>query len=278
MAYQAEISRHNPTAFLFLIDQSGSMGDKLSSGRTKADVVADVMNRTLTNLITRCTKSEGTRNYFDIGVIGYGGRGVNNGFKGELGNKIMHPISEIEAAPLRIEDRVKREDDGAGGLVERKIKFPVWLEAEAYGGTPMNGALIKAAEELAAWCDDHPDSYPPTILHITDGEANDEGNPESIAEKLRTLSTNDGEILIFNLHVTDSNAKEVVFPSSVDGLPNPFAEMLFNMSSVLPEHLKGCALEKGIKTDGEARGFIFNADGVQIVDFFDIGTRAANMR
>lgn len=277
MAYQAEISRHNPSAFLFLIDQSGSMSDRLPSGRTKSEFVADVMNRTLTNLITRCTKSEGTRNYFDIGVIGYGGHGVANGFKGELGGKIMHPISEIEAAPLRVEDRIKKEDDGAGGLVERKIKFPVWFEAEAYGGTPMCGALVKAAEELANWCDEHPDSYPPTILHITDGEANDD-NPEPIAAKLGTLSTNDGEILIFNLHVSDSNAQPVIFPSSGDGLPNQFAEMLFRMSSVLPDHLKGCAQEKGIKTDGEARGFIFNADGVQIVDFFDIGTRASQMR
>lgn len=54
--------------------------------------------------------------------------------------------------------------------------------------------------------------------------------------------------------------------------------MLFRMSSVLPEHLKGCALEKGIETGDDARGFIFNADGVQIVDFFDIGARAAQTR
>lgn len=277
MPYQAEISRHNPTAFIFLIDQSGSMEDRLPSGRTKSEFVADVMNRTLTNLITRCTKSEGTRDYFDVGVIGYGGHGIDNGFKGTLSNKIMHPISDIEAAPLRVEDRVKKEDDGAGGLVERKIKFPVWFEAAAYGGTPMRQALVKAAEELAAWCDAHPDSYPPTILHITDGESND-GDPEEVAGKLATLSTNDGELLIFNLHVSDSSAQPIVFPNSEKGLPNQYAQMLFRMSSILPEHLKCCAQEKGINTDGEARGFIFNADGIQIVDFFDIGTRAAQMR
>ena len=54
--------------------------------------------------------------------------------------------------------------------------------------------------------------------------------------------------------------------------------MLFRMSSPLPEHLVGAAKEKGYKTDGEARGFIFNGDAVEIVDFFDIGTRAAQMR
>jgi hypothetical protein len=28
----------------------------------------------------------------------------------------------------------------------------------------------------------------------------------------------------------------------------------------------------------ESRGFMFNADAIQIVDFFDIGTRASTLR
>ncbi|MEI6984475.1 VWA domain-containing protein, partial [Klebsiella pneumoniae] len=54
MAYEAQISRTNPAAFLFVVDQSGSMSDKMSSGRSKAEFVADALNRTLMNLITRC--------------------------------------------------------------------------------------------------------------------------------------------------------------------------------------------------------------------------------
>ncbi len=39
MSYSAEISRNNPTCFLFLIDQSGSMNDPWSGGtfKKKAD-------------------------------------------------------------------------------------------------------------------------------------------------------------------------------------------------------------------------------------------------
>ena len=43
MPYQAEISRSNPSCFLFLIDQSGSMSDPFAGGeakRKKADLVA----------------------------------------------------------------------------------------------------------------------------------------------------------------------------------------------------------------------------------------------
>lgn len=277
MPYQAEISRGNPTAFLFLIDQSGSMDDPFGKGRKKSEQTADVLNRTLANLIIRCTKSEGVRDYFDVGVIGYSSRGINNGFCGELANAIMHPISQIEAAPLKIEERIKKEDDGAGGILEKKIKFPVWFEPEAHGGTPMTEALLKASEEMAAWCDAHPDSYPPTILHITDGESTD-GDPSEVGAAMKEIHTNNGNLLLFNLHLSDANVQPIMFPDSVDNLPNAYAKMLFLMSSVLPPHLIEFAREKRFVVTPESRGFIFNGDAVSIVDFFDVGTRAAQMR
>lgn len=277
MTYTAEISRSTPTAFLFLVDQSGSMEDKMSSGRSKAQQVADVLNRTLATLITRCTKSEGTRNYFDIGVIAYGDSDAYNGFRGDLGSSILHPISAIEASPLKIEERMKKLDDGAGGYVEQPIKFPVWFEPRANGGTPMCQAITRAAEELVAWCDAHSTCYPPTVLHITDGESTD-GDPEQLASQLKKIQTDDGPVLIFNLHVSTSGASPVEFPASETTLPDAYAKLLFRMSSQLPEHLIRFAQEKGFKVGMESRGFMFNADAVQIVDFFDIGTRAAQLR
>ncbi len=277
MPYSAEISRGNPTAFLFLIDQSASMSDIMTSGKSKAQQVADVLNRTLATLIIRCTKAEGTRDYFEIGVISYSGNGIQNGFQGVLGSSILHPISEIEESPLRIEERQKKMDDGAGGIVEQSVMFPVWFQPQASGGTPMCHAIIKTAEELGAWCDDHPNSYPPTVLHITDGESND-GDPENHAIALHQIHTDDGNVLMFNLHVSASGASPIEFPASETGLPDVYSKLLFCMSSSLPEHLIQFAHEKGFKVGKEARGFMFNADSVQIVDFFDIGTRASQLR
>ena len=53
MAYQAEISRSNPTCVLFLVDQSGSMADPFGSsvGRSKADELATILNRLLASLV-----------------------------------------------------------------------------------------------------------------------------------------------------------------------------------------------------------------------------------
>jgi len=75
MPYSAEISRDHPAAFLFVIDQSGSMDERPEGGRMKSEFVADVLNKTVYTLVTNCSKADGVRNYFDIGVIGYGGAG-----------------------------------------------------------------------------------------------------------------------------------------------------------------------------------------------------------
>ncbi|MGL5005578.1 MAG: VWA domain-containing protein, partial [Casimicrobium sp.] len=171
MPYQAPIQRTDPTALLFLVDQSTSMADKMAnSERTKAQIVADVLNKTLMQLITRCAKADGVRDYFDIGVIGYGGSGATNALAGKLATQILNPVSQLESSPIRIEERRRKMDDGAGGIVEQTVKFPIWFEPKADGNTPMCDAITAAAAELAAWCDAHPNSYPPTVLHITDGE------------------------------------------------------------------------------------------------------------
>ena len=163
--YQAEISRSQPTAYLFLVDQSGSMAEMMSnSSRSKAQFVADVLNNTLRSLVGRCTRDEGVRDYFSVGVVGYGDSGARNGLVGGLSNSWLNPISAVSNGTLRVEERQKMVDDGAGGLAPQPVKFPVWFDAVASGGTPMCDALAKASEVLADWCNTNPNSYPPTVI------------------------------------------------------------------------------------------------------------------
>lgn len=277
MSHEAAISRRNPTAFLFLLDQSGSMSDPWRNGLEKADQLADILNRTLYNLVTRCSKNDGVRDYFQIGILGYNGDGVRNLLEQNETLPALSPISWIAEHPRRVEERLKKESDGAGGIFERKIKFPIWAEPAASGGTPMCEAFYEAARAVADFCNAFPASYPPTILHITDGEAND-GDPSELAQVMMQLHTDDGKILLYTLHLSEAGASTVVFPDSPDILPNDFAKSLFGMSSLLPPHLLAAAREKGYEVGSSSRGLIFNADDVQLVDFFDIGTRAAQMR
>src|SRR5665647_1302837 len=115
MAYSAELSRVNPSMFLFLIDQSGSMADSFGGGeqaQRKADGVATAINRLLQSLVIKCAKSEGVRDYYHVGVIGYGAQ-IGHAFTGPLAGRELVPISEVANMPARIEERMKKLDDGA---------------------------------------------------------------------------------------------------------------------------------------------------------------------
>ena len=276
MPYTAAISRTSPSCFLFVIDQSASMDEAIEGGSTKSRFLADVLNKTLYQLVIRCTRADGVRNYFDVGVIAYGGSNVGTGFGAGLGSSIVHPLSAIEATPLRIEERSKKVSDGAGGFVDQSVKFPVWFEPVNSGGTPMCEALRRTAEVLVEWCDSHPDSYPPTVIHVTDGQSTD-GDPEEIADNLKLISTDDGECLLFNLHISAGSGERILFPATEAGLPDSYSKALFRFSSNVPAGLAAVATERGYPCSGESRFFGYKADVEAIAEFFDIGTRASNL-
>nr|CAA9257780.1 hypothetical protein AVDCRST_MAG63-2266 [uncultured Armatimonadetes bacterium] len=278
MPYTAEINRSKPTAFFFLIDQSGSMDDPwgMDGTKRKCDAVADAINRLLSTLVIRCAKGEDVRDYFQVGVIGYGGS-VKSGFKGALAGRQFVPISEVADNPLRVEQRTRKEDDGAGGLVERMVRFPVWFEVDASGSTPMREAIETAHGAVKAWCELYPLSYPPAVINISDGEPTD-GDPSRAAAALKEVGTNDGKVLFFNIHISSSSKRPVEFPDSQMGLADEFAQRLFEMSSVLPPRLVDEARKEGFAVSEKSRGFAFNADLRALVQFLDIGTRTAELR
>ena len=279
MPYTAEISRANPSAFVFLIDQSGSMAEPIAGsaeGKRKCDSVADAINRLLHNLIIKCARGEGVRNFYDVCVIGYGAQ-VYPAFSGKLQGRDLVPISEIANSPARVEERTKQVDDGAGGTVSQKVKFPVWFEPVAKGTTPMGQALSLAHHVLEGWVGRHPNSYPPIVINITDGEATDTG-PVPQAESLCNLQTNDGNILLFNCHISSKPLDPIVFPDHDDNLPDTFARTLYSVSSPLPDGLRDLARAENFDLSANTRGFAFNADLVELIRFLDIGTRASNLR
>ena len=277
--YSAEISRANPTSFVFLLDQSASMQDPIGSGEglRKCDVVADALNRLLSELAIKCAKEEGIRDYFYVSVFGYGGSGAGPALSGLLAGRDLVPLSEVAASPARLETRTRKVPDGAGGLVDQEVKFPIWVDPVANGGTPMSNALTKAQTVVSRWLNDHPACFPPVVLNQTDGEAND-GDPSIPAEALRQLASADGPALLFNLHVSSDKSAPIIFPDNDAALPNQYARTLFNMSSILPDQMRTYAQQQGIAVSEATRGFVFNADITSIVQFLDIGTRTSDLR
>jgi hypothetical protein len=276
MPYTAEISRTNPTCLLFLIDQSSSMDGPFGGqpGKKKSEGVADAINRLLQNLVLKCAKASGVRDYFHVGVIGYG-QDVKPVLVGTSLGRPLLPISVVANAPLRVEQRARKVDDGAGGLVERPLRFPVWFEPTANGKTPMNGAVELAKEIVGGFIATHPTCFPPLIVNLTDGQPTD-ANPLAAAQELKDLKSTDGNVLMLNAHLSSTPAMPIAFPNAEDGLPDIFSKLLFRMSSLLPTAMAQAAQEEGYPVAGPARGFMFNADLVAVTRFLEIGTRVAS--
>ena len=274
MRYEQQISRRTPGCVIFLLDQSGSMADGIAgTKRPKAEALASTINRFISDLITECLKGEPTpRHFFDVAVIGYrtdpeGRFIVGPAFQGPLEDRDLVSVVDLFQHPLR--EVVKEVDDGEGGLITRRSYL--WYEKVAEGGTPMTAGLDRCSQIVAEWIRTNPDSFPPIVIHVTDGEPTD-GDPELAAETLRSLATNDGTVLLFNCHLSDKAAHAVQFPQDESELPDDYSKMLFRMSSKLPEKCLGVARSKGFDVTPGARGMVFNGDGTALIQLVHIGT------
>lgn len=275
MPYSAQISRTNPACILLLIDQSHSMGEPFVglADQSKSQVVANAVNRLIQNLVLRSAKADGVRDYFHVGLIGYG-KGLVAGLGGQLPDDVLIPISKLGDHPLRIETRKKLVPDGAGGTIEQSVKFPIWFDAVASGPTPMCEAFTDAGLTVIDFAARYPNAYPPIVLNLTDGQPSD-GNPQANARAIRNLTTTDGNALVFNLLLSTEPGLSDYFLASEAGMTDDYSKLLFRMSSELPPRMWDAAKAEGFAVEPKARGVVYNADPTAVVRFLDIGTRIA---
>ena len=282
MSYTAEISRKNPGCFLFLVDQSGSMRGALGGqpGSYKHEQASAALNRTVSEIIQRCSNGEEIWNYFHVGIVTYNTTGtgvpvVTTPFE-DVGASAPFRLAREVGEAAEIIDRPVKESDGKGGLIELTVGVPEWLAPEASGATPMCEALTLAKQALAQWVSEHPESFPPIVINISDGAATD-GDPVPVARDIMKVATRDGDTLLFNVHLSEVSAAPITYPENEEDLPqnDDFALDLFRMSSVLPESSRGQAVNLGIPVTDQSRGYVFNSDLAALVQFLEIGTRPA---
>ena len=236
MPYSAEISRTNPSCFLFLIDQSGSMADRSArrASRKKADAVADAINRLLQNLVIKCAKAEGSRllpcRRHRLRRHGRPGPGRRAGGQGPGADQRVG-----NAAAARRAARPRRSMTAPAGWSSSRSSFPVWFEPMAHGGTPMCQALTLAHDHArrAGWRSTPTASRPssstsPTARRPTATRA-------GAAPTLRDLASSDGNVLLFNSTCRRRRrAADRVSATTRTACRTSYARQLFELSSPLP--------------------------------------------
>ena len=96
------------------------------------------------------TKTEGVRDYFEIGIIGYGSK--SDTAESLLPNSAIVPISKMAENPIRIEKTTKKITDSEGEEVETEMEFPVWFEPVANFNTLCLGAPVNYFIYLPVYC------------------------------------------------------------------------------------------------------------------------------
>jgi len=245
----------------------------------KAQFVADALNKIILTLAVTASKDVEVRRYYQVGVIGYGVQ-VGPALGGALANQQLAWIDDVYNNPLRVEDRLKKQSDGAGGVIEVTTKFPVWFEPVANGSTQMGRAMAQALLILQEWVQNHPTAYPPTVINLTDGEPDQGDDPTSASTNIKSLSTADGNVVLLTLHVSSNPySQQIFFPSTTEILPDDNSRKMFNISSPLtPRMIETSSQILQSSLEPGARGIVYNASIEGIVQALEIGTRPSNLR
>ena len=201
--------------------------------------------------------------------MGYGtglGNGVSSAYLGELDGRWVVPISELFEKPYTY------SDDEA----------PIWIEPTWGGLTPMTRAFQQAYDLCSDWINygNHINCHPPLIINITDGEATDSGwrakKLITAVDQIKSLSTEYGNPFIFNIHISYTNEDQVLFPNSIEDVNSKIsdsnASLLYELSSHLNEKMVNIGSTKGYKLDLDSKGFIFNGNSSDLINFLNIGS------
>lgn len=263
-------SSATPGLLIILLDQSGSMLSNYE-GTTRTKFASLAVNKVIDNIIQNNFDGEAPRNRCFISVIGYN-HNVQEVCSGWL--------KDLDANPLRYETLKKKTPDGAGGIVEVEVKQPVWVEPiEKDGATNMLGALQLAKDLAGQWIADNADGPAPVIINISDGVPYYDGkDPREcmketvvLAKEIMAMSNNDGNVLIFNAQIDESNGK-VIFPSERSKVSQEEAQFLFDITSEVPDSYKAAAAKHELPVEAGSRGCIFGADGVQLIQLINFGS------
>ena len=317
--YTRNLCRQYPGLFVILLDQSGSMSQPVEGGDafrftktiasnnqqyTKAVVATAAINTITFEIIRAAGIDEYTstrKKSAYLTVLGY------NDTVYPLLSKSSGSDDPVDVATLEKTRKglmpVKRVIRAPEGMREISENRPYWITEHADGQTRMALAFQRAKAIVDRWLVSRPEwidelhiaqaprreCFPPVIFHITDAQNNDQDDPLAVANELRSYSTVDGEVLIFNCHFTEKRGRPIIFPSSVNDVRNldqqGLAEMMFHMSSPVPERLRTEASKIANKpVVRDTRCYVYNANPDLLIAFLrwgtigQVGTQPGGMR
>lgn len=251
--------RKTPGFLVFLVDQSGSMSSMQNHLK-----VAKAIHDAIFECYSSCIDGETVKARFALSIIGYG-----------------DDVKEMWSGFINDEKLSEK-------LIEANDNGTPFFPAVASGTTPMAEAFELAYTTIQKWFADLADQKSkeqinaipaPIVINITDGFPDYEPTATAAAQKVMDLKGDDGNVILFNLHISARDSKELLFPmteADLDGTKE--ARFLFNISSELEEDMVNNAYASGFeKVKAGAHGMITNASGDTIPKFISFGSQASQV-
>ena len=278
-----------PQLMIILIDQSSSMSEIFFSEEGKdysfARVAKNAVDSFLYEILSGCISGNEIRPFVDLAIIGYG-TSIRSATPKIPMDQLPFSVAELQTTFIK-----KNEADDGGAGYHAPLRYE-WIEEISDGATSMLAALEKAKEITKKWIVNHPNSFPPMILNITDGMATDDlvlldryqrgtlGDISTLdlvstVKEIQQLATSDGNVLLCNAHVSPDEMSQITYPANTQNIENPLAELMFEMSSVIPNTLLVTGQEMGLPIQSGSRLFLYNAEATSLLNFLRFGTSAA---
>jgi hypothetical protein len=248
--YQKKVQRQEPGLIVLLLDDSGSMSQNLpTTSDPKFRWVERYTGQILQELLARSSEMQGddvvVKARYYLHVILYGTE-----------RRVWPDTTTIQQAGL----------EGIDPASELDIEQAIRLYTAGDGTSPNSlglGGNLRGTDTAAAFQQAYDflatavtkerfrRSFPPILFHLTDGEAATDAGP--IAERIKQLATEDGNVLIVNAYIGTSTSLRYTGPHDFAGYlteseagPKEDSVRLFHMSSEAPGAIRQNLVEDGI--------------------------------
>lgn len=225
MPYTVPATANSPALIIFLLDESGSM-TTACGGESRLQVVQKAFQCMVARMVQRSLRGTTISSRYRLAMFAY-----SSTIRDMLGG--IKTIEEVA--------RGKLPELKSNGTTRMKLAF---THAEA-----LLERELKNMGECPA----------PLLVHMTDGHFDEHENPRLVAQRILQMSNADGNVLIENIFLKDdlrgapknwSDWRGVTAP---DQLRSSVAQVLFEISSPLPERYRETLDEWGYAFDSQAR-------------------------
>jgi len=252
-----------------------------------AHAAKHITDKCLFEIMRTCVSGNEIRPYVDLAIIGYS-TSIRSATPKIPMEQLPFSVTELQNSYIK---KNEIDDSNIGDFSKPRYE---WVEEISNGTTSMLAALQKAREIAEKWITNHRNSFPPMILNITDGVVTDDlefldrfqrgslGDLSTLpivaaAKDIQKLATTDGNALLCNAHVStvDDEKSQITYPTNTQNIADSTAELMFEMSSVIPNTLLEAGKEMKLPIQSGSRLFLYNAEAHSLLNFLRFGTSAA---